>query len=893
MPMASPHLQGPRPPPSPNHHPSSTGAPLLSAPAPTSSQMTPSPSGSSLHAEESAKPTAPGRITVHLVSQFTYSSAAALKDDEDGAFLAETATSSQYHRRPPAAISAKPKHSVRRIKAAVQASWPGKPSADGIRLIHAGRILGDDELVASLVKLGQTEAYLHLVVRPDAWQDIERAPLTPQPRLEEPSSRPSRLDRATPVTQSNRRLLRPPVSPLPESSYFTLPTAQQHSEQSTGTDGAYHRHTPTLGDLVAMPEADEILAAIHLRYFVRYSDVYERFISMATASEGELHQRANIRRSWLTNESADAEGAFSEFEQVIFKWQPLSETNARSTDRRYATTVDAELRDCADRLSAVSQLLGHVRKLRDLDTLHQQGLDVSSAWVSSGLNTLDRQAQRMPHQLRASALPTREMFMAALQAHAQTQNAAVRDAPTSPANALFSRLFSPITRLTWRDWLHVLDPVFFLSVKLGLLLYIFTQRVSPTQKAIMYAIAVCWVAFETWRLWRRRLRRLDSAQRRRLREAAARGDNIERQQRRARRHTRRSARAAATTPSTTSDSQPAHSDQVASSLLPLAPLRFTNASFMSLDYWRQNFVFYGLEEEDQDLGFRPNSSQVTRWATRSARQRLASASYPLARSPASLLGPLMQVLRWLEASPALLFMPLYLYVLTLVPQLEEARASEVRRRQRSIKKWWTTRGKEWVDEQRRKEEEQNAEIQASASSATAPSSANDSVLLPRILQHPYVLETLQLRRTPDGLVEPVDGQNGADGSGRRQIDIQEEIDAMWDAQLDRNALRRRRGGVPRGPAEQPRPSPGPEVVRQDDGPNVAAATGAQVPDQASPSPLNAATEPTTGTTLPPPGNPGPAAPPAVGDETEDDDIDEEDEEEEEEEEEPEDQMGFF
>lgn len=305
-------------------------------------------------------------------------------------------------------------------------------------------------------------------------------------------------------------------------------------------------------------------------------------------------------------------------------------------------------------------------------------------------------------------------------------------------------------------------PVLFLAIKLCILLYIFTRGASPLKRNVMYGITALWIAVEMIRAWRRRIRRLESARRR-----AARARRSPNTQRRAAAVAAASGGAAAG--GQTSAQQPSGTSVAG---VPMAPQRHSVTSPAQPRFWLQRIAFLGMEEEDLNLGLRPSAAQAHTWMIRMTRERISQSR----RRHGGL-----NLLARIDISKLLndLTFPCVLYLTTLIPEVEELRAAEVRKRERLIKKWWTSHGKDWVEAKR----------QALASGSTDggddenadPSRA--SAELPRLLKHPYVLKLLQLKPTPDGLVGAIDGDSAdANASSGRQIDIQEELDALRDAQ---------------------------------------------------------------------------------------------------------------
>lgn len=303
-----------------------------------------------------------------------------------------------------------------------------------------------------------------------------------------------------------------------------------------------------------------------------------------------------------------------------------------------------------------------------------------------------------------------------------------------------------IPRPTVAELVGMVMPVVFLALKLGLLLYIFTMHASKTKRLVMIAAATVWVAMEMVRTWRRRIRRLASAQRR-----AARAQ---------RRASGQQDRPAPTTRQSTSPATPAASPALR---IPVAPQRYSATSPSELRFWLQRLAFVGLDEEDLELGLRPGASQAQAWMIRVTRERLALRNGRDRR-------PRVAMLQNFDMTRAIyeLFYPVVLYAITLIPDCEDLRRREVNKRSDLIRKWWSQTGRAWVETKRRELESDERDEGEDVGGSRRP------VELPRLLKHPHVLRLLDLKRTADGLVVAA---NLAESSNERRIDIREELDA--------------------------------------------------------------------------------------------------------------------
>lgn len=614
-------------------------------------------------------------------------------------------------------LSAKRKHTIRRIKTAVRDHWPGKPDPAGIRLIHAGRILGDDEVLGDVAREGREEVYLHLVVRPDAWSEGEREPITPARR----GVTTKHVRTATTTTSSqggDEGLLRPQVDPLEGSSYFTLPS----SEPPT-----------TLPSWAILPDSPRVITLLYQQYHARYSYLYDLHAGM---NKDEAERRRQEREVTLTEVAPNARKALLDVELVMFDWKPI-EVGASDELRQVHARVEtllAALAECSQ----------------------------SQVDPTAPLPNANRQAQRLPSQQHAAALPTRDQI----------------PAPTAPA---------PTPTLTELTRLYL--PVLFLAIKLFILLYIFTRGQSTPKRFAMCLAAAGWVVWEAGGVWRRRERR---ERRRRAAGAIPNPPDADPEEQPARRRRARTSTSSSTTTGAASSwSHP---------LTPSAPTRRVVRSFSANPgkYVAQRLAYLGLEAEDRALGFRPiDDAQAQRWAVARLREGERGTTSPFHTrrhrrrgAPAGLAGRVdeaTQWARWLLLTPSTLLLPLYLYFLTLLPRLEEMRADELRRRDRVLARWWNGRGKAWVEARRVQLRGEGEGGGSSAGRDQAAGGEGPDLPLPRILYHPYVLRYLKLREDEDGLVSALEGSEGGATGG---IDVMEEVRAQ------RRAAARPRRAVP-------------------------------------------------------------------------------------------------
>lgn len=739
-------------------------------------------SASSASASASASLDADGGITVHIVSPpLTFPAAT-----------------------PPSRLILKPHHTVHKLKRFIQKQWPGKPRADGIRLIHAGKILQDPQTLQNLLRSGEhQDVYIHLVVRPDAWTESETAPL-PSPSLASASAN------AQPSTSTSSLRAQPAPQRAPSSSYFSIPTQEESGNDASTAAAAAVAAGPAapappprqlrFGDIANIAELPRILDIADSLYYHRYTLLYE-FVMQPDTTEArtQWHQRQTQWASQAESKTGYPLEIFDEIEEILFGWQSwhdvtqsgdeeralLAEMAANSNPQQPSHWTHALLKACQHRRECIDNMLQQVQRANRLANVEPFSYMRSPNYIlpeprtprpGDGANTPIPGMQhvhpyRLYHQLHREQQQQQQQQP---QGHGQGQEG--RPAPgnvppnAAPAPAPAPAPASAPAPLHFTELVSLFLPIFFLAVKLAIGIYILSHNASPTRKHIMYGGSLLYLLFETYRVWARRQRQVQYERRRRERgERGARAERGEQPQRTGRGATNRRH----ATPSTPSWVLP-----LPPSAAPLAPRRFTTTSVTDYRYWMQRIAFAGLEMEDLEMGFRPRPHQGRTWLLQLTIERIAARR----RAAGGVQGRFAALNP--RAAAAHVWHGFALYFATLIPELEEMRGEQVRKRDHMIRHWWSSKGKQWVEDQREKREQRRRD-------------GNDiddddrfaRPELPRFLRHPYVLRLLQLESTPDGLVRPLNESRDASSSTSAatgpQINIQEELDAARDVQRGR------------------------------------------------------------------------------------------------------------
>ncbi|CAO1615124.1 unnamed protein product [Sympodiomycopsis kandeliae] len=674
----------------------------------------------------------PTRLVVHIISPQTSAN-----------------HPSQAHPAPPRLFT-KPSHTVLKLKKVIEKRWPGKPRLDGIRLIHGGRILQDNEFVQDIIRPGQDTAYIHLVVRPDAWADFQTSPLaSPALSPSEPAQAASSAPNTQPFQpQSSLRsspLVRTPASPHQGSSYFALPSTQPATStpNSHGDDGI--NGTFNLLHMQSLPEVLDIADSI---YYHRYALLYE-YLGSSTDSVKVWRDKETAWTAHAGSETGYPLSALEEIEKTLFKWESWScfvDGNINNIHNQQSNWAACLLLACQKRRQAIQSLTIQARHARG--ETHRLGVgSIYSAHLGSP--TFITPQPPTPRDGNSQGQ------MAQQQQQAAAAMAAVAPAPQD---------VPPIPPLTMTELISMFLPVFFLTIKIGVVLYIFSHNASPTKRAILYGGSFLYLLSEMFKAWSRRRRRLEHARRRAGRAVAG-------NQQGHRNHTRPASRTPASQPT-------------AHHLIPKAPLRYTAASVTQYRFWLQRIAYIGLEAEDLEMGFRPHGSQAQAWMIQVTRESMAYRR-SLTRRGMALYLSYIDIPGFCKQIAQAIFLSLA----TLVPEVEELRAEQIRKRDNMIRDWWKHKGKQWVDKQRVEmaaQEGGDNDAAGSSSRLAAPRRLQPPMTRPRLLRHPYVLRLLSLEPSEDGLVKPTSDRNDGRSSGR-QINIQEELEALRDAQRNNGA----------------------------------------------------------------------------------------------------------
>ncbi|PWN47790.1 hypothetical protein IE53DRAFT_390059 [Violaceomyces palustris] len=204
-------------------------------------------------------------------------------------------------------------------------------------------------------------------------------------------------------------------------------------------------------------------------------------------------------------------------------------------------------------------------------------------------------------------------------------------------------------------------PLFFLTLKMSFLVYVFTRNASLLKVCIISAMAAAYIAYEAWGMVARRMRRDLGRE-----NVGVNDDNAVANNGQGRGAPRP---AGADVPNADSTASPLVDESHNSDLTPRpvrAPLRYRETSMMKAAYWVERISFIGLDSEDRELGLVPYSSNSLNDGTAALdqdRPRRVLEEAPLTNVGRIIIKPAFRCI----------IVPALLFVATLIPEIEQKR----------------------------------------------------------------------------------------------------------------------------------------------------------------------------------------------------------------------------
>ncbi|SPO32735.1 uncharacterized protein UTRI_05763_B [Ustilago trichophora] len=637
-----------------------------------------------------------------------------------------------------AVVQVEPTDTVLALKHTIERSWPGAPRPEGMRCIRSGRILNDNEIFAQLVQTLEPgePLSLHLVIRPDAWSDPQNRP-TPsrrssylrQQQQQQQQQQQSLLRSAlatqaqVPTTHDSEDDVPPLHSATSNQTssnwspqfepYFSQPstsspqatpelrpldteTLAPHSNinssiyfnmSDTATDHNVAETLSVLDKTLRVTAPDnwpmlvEALSAACDEYVLKYEAIYNQ----AHASQMSDSEADSSSSSTLSSMQSDV---LTSVETTLLGWGPIpapSEEHAASALSSSQTDTQCMYQQIShrglpyllriattpldiQRSEALHTLLTRISTLRTLIDKLEHAIMLGrliqvqhpQIFAPSGATNV----ASVPTQLNGAAAAGQAMaleqggFVSSLTRFAQTTIAAARD-------------------ITFADVTAVMTPMFFVGFKVGILLSVMLRGADTTKKFFVLGMASIYVAFESFRIVQRRMR---------VRQrAAARTPPVPPLQQPNANAPPADQPAAATpapappmganVPTAPTTHERTIEEQIATNPHlrlppPQAPPRFRTVSRFSYDWWIDHLAFIGLEVEDEELALLPPRGS-------------SSSGGGGGGGGVGLFGKILTS-SWV--------LPVVLFVVTMMPAVEQRRKQAIEERVRVVRKWLRLEG---------------------------------------------------------------------------------------------------------------------------------------------------------------------------------------------------------
>ncbi|GAA5900583.1 hypothetical protein JCM5296_005288 [Sporobolomyces johnsonii] len=615
------------------------------------------------------------------------------------------------------------------VKQRLQDDWDGKPKKDGITCVKGGKVCRDTEILGELFEEElkadpPVEALLHIIVRPNAWA----APFTtPPPVASAPA--PSSLVGAAPLS-----------SPSPDEATFlaaehptiqTIPPTPHLSGYSPGylttpppVDGAAAvLPTSVIPPLASPPVAAPVAPAAATNgggSYVAYLGHLQRLVPLQRALlllnlqrahhyyQLQIQERAARLRADDKEEAAET-GELKEVEELLKDcglWSAVKQREkevelelkrAENDEARraeefqvvhlnglpYLLHTPAALAPPPRPSASAATSLARAQAIHHILTTMLQLLitfQPTSPSIAYGRSLMRPGAAQATHAHGPRVPPAVNPNNLAVPAGGPLGGAAGVGADAVPGQPQLRRRATLSVVINLDAIISLLVPLFFLSLKLAFLLWIFSRHASPTKRAVLVGMAVAWVIWEGWVIQRRR---------------AQAGRERERSDRERRRVARAQAQAAANQmqaqrqAQAPGGAQPGQPPVLGAAARPAAPgqpapprrrsptARREPPSRFSPRYWLNAIAAVGLVSEARELGLSP------RYIAGRPIPPAASSPAFLARATPAQRARYERIQR-LRRAARNIWVALVLFVGTLSPEVERKRKKALEKRERLL-----------------------------------------------------------------------------------------------------------------------------------------------------------------------------------------------------------------
>ncbi|GAC98369.1 hypothetical protein PHSY_005963 [Pseudozyma hubeiensis SY62] len=637
-----------------------------------------------------------------------------------------------------AVVTVSKNDTVLALKQAIQTTWAGAPRADGMRCIRSGRILSDNEVFSQLAETLEPgePLSLHLVIRPDAWSDPQNRP-TPsrrnsylrQNQHQLQHQRQNDLPRSALATQLNLQDDVPPppsvtstehpphwtptfepyfseVDPTPAESTSHLPSLHDvHDVSASSSETTRNMISSTAGQAEAdvytvldeilrvtapdnWPLLNEALSEAYDEYVTMYEVIYEQ---ARAAQKGSTSTSSSLP---LPPSQSDL---LTSIETTLLGWEPVqmpndehASTAPQSSDTGYQYLYQQVTHRGLPYLLRISTTPLAVQRSEALSTLLQR------------ITTLGTVISKLDNIIMLSRLikaqPPTSNSAAALGASAPTQlngasatgrtMALERGGPVAYVARISQNLVADLRGVTLADVIAVIVPMAFIGFKVGILLSVMLRGADSFRWYFVLGMASVYVVFESYRIVQRRMRvrqrRTPRAAAAPPQAAAAAGDADAGAAGAAGAAAAAATPTGANVPTAPSNEEAAERQATDTPLQPLpppqAPRRMRSRTRFTYDWCIDHVAFIGLDVEDQELGLLPPNGTTGRhigWVER------------------------VLVSEWL--------LPILVFVITMMPAVEQRRKRAIEERERVIRKWTRLeqeRRERMIELQRKEAEEQ-------------------------------------------------------------------------------------------------------------------------------------------------------------------------------------------
>lgn len=479
---------------------------------------------------------------------------------------------------------------------------------------------------------------------------------------------------------------------------------------------------------------EQMLIWTRTSYLETYEEIWLRAYR-AVVNDKEGNQQSNDHTKPTSNAaSEDVDTAVTAVETTLLQWGSVQEEMKQSQLEKEANAYTYKQIE-VDGLPYLMRTQ-HDARLQCLEILRRR-IDLLADMIACVNRLIQCQALLGRGEIGAGA---------SLAAAARlTPPLAANVAAPPQRDAALSRFRRRLNVLSREDTINLVLSTLFLALKMLLLVYVITRGASDTKRMLITAAAGAYVTYDTYQRFVRQARL-------RMRVVAREaGRNQPAGQRRPDLAQGRSRDATGALGGLQTITVPADAPAPAtprSIPTPVAPLRVRTASPLLVEYWVERLAYYGLAKEDREMGFRVLLSGG----------RILPPLLEEGRRPQRYSGAWLQ-----RCVHDRILLPLFLFVVTLVPEIEQRRRRAIDKRDALIQ---TYARKVEALETRLQREQEGGSHQANepASSSSARREEADRAH-PRV-QRPLFLQTEYGKRL-------LQQQN----AGGRQIDITQELEA--------------------------------------------------------------------------------------------------------------------